>query len=195
MKHLICIALLISTTLTAQEVEKNIASARAAYDAGKLEDARFAMEQVLRELDLAIGKEIMQVLPTKLGAFSAVPSGDVLNATGSGMGLVLGRQFGNESKGARIDIVSNSPLVAGLNTLLALPIAGLGNPDQRQVKVQDYKALLTKESNSETGKINYNLQVPFGNSLMTLHAADATETDILSYANSVPLAKIAAMVQ
>lgn len=196
MKNFIPVMLMIFTTaLQAQEVEKNINSARTAYDAGKLEDARFAMEQALREIDLAIGKEIMAVLPVKIGTFNSVPTGDVINAAGSGMGLVLGRQYGTEAKGARVDIVSNSPLVAGLNTLLALPIAGLGNPDQKQVKVQGYKALLTKSANSETGKTDYALQVPFGNSLMTLHATDATETDILAYANAVPLAKIAAMVQ
>ena len=50
------------TISKAQDFDKNLASARTAYSAGKLEDARFAMDQMLRDLDIAIGKEIMKML-------------------------------------------------------------------------------------------------------------------------------------
>ena len=178
-----------------QEAEKNIAAARQAYEAGKLEDSRFAMEQVLRELDLAIGKEIMAELPPKIGPFAAVSGGDVITAAGSGLGLVLGKKYGTEAKGLHLDIINNSPLIAGINTILSLPIAGLGNPDQKQVKVQGYKALLTRHANAETGKVDFDVQVPIGNTLLTLHAIDANEAEVLSYAQVIPVAKVAQLGQ
>lgn len=193
-KTLLFVALLSCVTVMAQEVEKNIASARSSYDAGKLEDARYAMEQALKEIDMAIGKEMIALLPAKLGTFQAVAGSDAIHTAGSGLGLMLGRQYGVEEKGVKLDIASNSPLVGSLNALLSLPIAGLGNPDQKQVKVQGYKALLTK-STGDNGKTGYDLQVPFGSTVMTMHGNDVTEADILAFANAVPLAKIAALAQ
>ena len=131
--NLLFLLLAVAGIAFGQEAEKNIAAARQAYEAGKLEDSRFAMEQALRELDLAIGKEIMAELPAKIGPFSAVAGGDAINAAGSGMGLVLSKKYGTEAKGLHLDIINNSPLIAGINTILSLPIAGLGNPDQKQV--------------------------------------------------------------
>lgn len=189
------VLLLASGLAFGQDAEKNIAAARQAYDAGKLEDSRFAMEQALRELDAAIGKEIMAELPPKIGPFAAVAGSDLINAAGSGLGLVLSKKYGTETKGLNLDIINNSPLIAGINTILSLPIAGLGNPDQKQVKVQGYKALLTRHSDSQTGKVNFDLQVPVGNTLLTLHATDATEADVLVYAQAVPVSKVAVLGQ
>lgn len=195
MKNIILFISLFSFTVAAsQDVEKNIASARSAYEAGKLEDARSAMEQVLRELDIAIGKEIIALLPAKIGPYSAVAGEEGVHLAGSGLGLMLGRQYGTEAKGVRVDIANNSPLLGGLNSLLALPVFGAGNPDQKQVKVQGYKALLTRTA-EENGKQNYSLQIPFGNNLLTMNAADATEADVLNYAAALPMSKIAAVTQ
>lgn len=191
MKNTLFTLLMLASVLAAgQDVEKNIAVARQAYDAGKLEDSRFAMEQALRELDLAIGKEIIAELPARIGPFAAVAGSDVINAAGSGLGLVLSRKYGTESKGLSLDIINNSPLIAGINTILSLPIAGLGNPDQKQVKVQGYKALLTKQADAQTGKVNYDLQIPVGNTLITLHAAEATEAEVIAHAQVLPVAKV-----
>ena len=193
--NLLFLLLAVAGIAFGQEAEKNIAAARQAYEAGKLEDSRFAMEQALRELDLAIGKEIMAELPAKIGPFSAVAGGDAINAAGSGMGLVLSKKYGTEAKGLHLDIINNSPLIAGINTILSLPIAGLGNPDQKQVKVQGYKALLTKQEDAQTGKVNYDLQIPVGNTLITLHAVDATEAEVIAYAQVLPVAKVTLLGQ
>ena len=48
----------------AQDFDKNLATARTSYSSGDLENARFAMESMLRDLDMAIGKEILKLLPT-----------------------------------------------------------------------------------------------------------------------------------
>ena len=55
------IALFSVSTIGAQNFEKHVADARAAYESGNLENSRFSMEQALRELDVLIGKEIIKL--------------------------------------------------------------------------------------------------------------------------------------
>lgn len=185
-----------SVSAMAQEFEKNLSSAKTAYASGKLEDARFAMEQMLRDLDAAIGKEILKMMPVKLGTMAANSAQDnVTGGAGIAVGLFVQRSYGTGAKTANVEIINNSPLIGGLNALLSLPMMGGGDPNQKQVKVQGYKSMLRKEVDSVTGKTNYELQTPFNNTLLTLKVNDATEAEILGFANSIPLAKIAEFAQ
>ena len=47
----IILALILSASATAQDFNKDLASARTAYGAGNLEDARFAMQQMLTQFN------------------------------------------------------------------------------------------------------------------------------------------------
>ena len=196
---LIIVALVVTQTLShAQEFDKQLAAAKSSYSVGKLEDARFAMEQMLRELDVAIGKEIMKQLPTKLGALNYNANEDnVTGGTAGGLGLMVHRSYGASPKGGNIEVIKNSPLITSLNTILSTPILGgmMTNENQKQIKVQGYKSVLTKNVNSETGKTDYELQIPMNNTLVTLKMDDTSEGDITSAANAIPLAKIAQMAQ
>jgi hypothetical protein len=51
----------------AQEFAKRVSEAKTAYAAGKLDDARFAMQQMLQEIDIISGKEVLKMLPAKMG--------------------------------------------------------------------------------------------------------------------------------
>jgi len=183
--------------VVAQDFQKNLATARSSYQSGDLENSRFAMEQMLRDVDVIIGKEILKLLPPKLGAMASVGADD--NVTGSGAtlgtGLFVHRKYGSETaKNADLQVINNSPLLAGLNAMLALPFV-TGDPGQKQVKIQGYKALLKVEPNSSTGKSTVEVQVPFGNTLLTLRVTDSNETEATGFVNQVPLAKIAAFAQ
>ena len=73
---LILLFLAFGSVTFAQDFDKNVASAKSSYASGNLQDSRFAMEQALRDLDMAIGKEILRVLPVKLGSLAAVEKED-----------------------------------------------------------------------------------------------------------------------
>ena len=51
----------------AQEFAKRMSEAKTAYAGGKLDDARFAMQQMLQEIDIITGKEVLKLLPQKNG--------------------------------------------------------------------------------------------------------------------------------
>jgi hypothetical protein len=187
--------LLMSVNIFSQDFDKNAATAKSAYAAGKLEDSRFAMEQMLRELDVAIGKEILKLLPPKMGTMSLNAKDDNVSGGTGAAGLYVHRSYGATPKMTVLDIINNSPLMAGISAMLSMPMIGMGDPNQKQVKVQGYKAMLRKNENSESGKPEYELQVPFNNTLLTLKVDDSNESEILNFANQIPLAKIAQMAQ
>jgi len=181
---------------SAQDFDKNLATARTSYSSGDLENARFAMESMLRDLDMAIGKEILKMLPTQLGAMKVNEKEDNLTGGSGFAGLFVQRTYGTEPKRGNIEIINNSPLITSIGALINMPLGGMmHNENQKSIKVQGYKSLLTKNVDSETGKTNYELQIPINNTLVTVKADDATEAEITSYANSIPLPKIARIAQ
>jgi hypothetical protein len=154
------------------------------------------MEQMLRELDAAIGKEILKMLPPKMGILNMNVVDDNVTGGGGITGLFVHRTYGTQPKMIQVEIINNSPMLAGLNAILSMPMLGLGgDPNQKQVKVQGYKSILRKNLNTETNKTDYELQVPFNNTLLTLKVDDTNEGEVLNFANLIPLPKIAQMAQ
>lgn len=191
------ITLILSISAMAQDFDKNVATAKASYGSGDLENTRFALEQALHELDIVIGKEILKQLPTKLGSLSYNDKEDnVTGTSGMGAGLYVHRSYGVALKSAKIDVINNSPMINSINAILSIPFIGnSGDGKQKVVKVQGYKSILNKNENEETGKVGYTLQVPMNNTLFTLEMDETNENEIQSLANSIPLGKIAQMAQ
>jgi hypothetical protein len=183
----------------AQNFDQSLASAKSSYSSGNLEDARYNLENALREVDVAIGREVMKVLPTALGALTYNAKDDnVSGQSASFAGLFVHRTYGTaEDKNAKIEIISDSPMLAGINAILSMPmVMNSGDGSQKVIKVQGYKSLLNRQAD-ETGKVTgYDVQTPFGNSMLTLHyTGNITEADIEKLANSIPLEKIIAIAQ
>ncbi len=195
--NLILLILASGFATLAQDFDKNIATARSSYSSGNLQDSRFAMEQALRDLDIAIGKEILKVLPTKMGALAAVEKEDNVTGSGSYVGLYVQRYYGADPKRGSIEIINNSPMINSLNAILSMPVIGgmMRDENQKMVKIQGYKSILNKQVNSDTGKTNYELQIPMNNTLVTVKLDDSNEGEITAAANAVPLAKIVQMAQ
>ncbi|MBX2913678.1 MAG: hypothetical protein KF856_00265 [Cyclobacteriaceae bacterium] len=189
--------MLLCQVVMAQDFDKNISAARSSYTSGNLQDSRFAMEQLLRDLDMAIGKEILKLLPAKVGSLAVNEKDDNVTGSGSYVGLYVNRHYGNDSKRASIEIINNSPLITSLNAILSMPVIGgmMRDENQKIIRVQGYKSILNKNANTETGKTDYELQIPMNNTLLTLKMDDATESEITAAANAIPLAKIVQMAQ
>lgn len=184
-------------SLSAQDFDKNIATARNEYTSGNLQESRFAMEQILRDLDMAIGKEILKLLPTKMAALNYVEKEDNLTGTGAYTGLYVQRHYGADPKRGSIEIINNSALINSINAILSMPVIGgmMRDENQKIVRIQGYKSILNKNLNSDSGKTNYELQIPMNNTLLTVRMDDTTEEEITNVANSIPLSKIVQMAQ
>jgi hypothetical protein len=199
MKNIYTILFLTAVIATANAQENfnsNLATAKSSYSSGKLEDARFAMQQMLTEIDIAIGKELLKMLPTKMDAFNANTKSDNVTANTGLAGAIVHRDYGTEEKKLNLDIMSNSPLVATLNAFLSMPFVGnSGDGTQKTVKVQGYKGMLTKSTDTETNKTDYTLQIPLNSTLLTFTVPDSNEADVLKFAGTIPVSDIAKLVQ
>jgi hypothetical protein len=107
------------------------------------------------------------------------------------------RNYGADPKKGAIEIINNSPLINSLNAILSMPVIGgmVRDENQKMIKIQGYKSLLNKQVNTETGKTNYELQIPMNNTLVTVKMEDSNEGEITAAANTIPLAKIVQMAQ
>src|ERR1700744_764706 len=183
-------------TCVAQDFTKAMATAKASYNAGKLEDAHFALEQAMQEVVLTIGKEVLQLLPTKMDVMETVTKDDNVASNVGFVGATIHRAYTKGTRKADITIISNSPLIAMTNAVLNMPLASMmSNSNNKNVKVQGYKARLEKQPGSTTDKNSYELQIPLGSALFTFKVDDCTDSQILAFADTIPLQKIAKLIQ
>lgn len=186
----------LSTTVLGQDFSKNISTARTAYSAGNLEEARFAMQQMLNDLDMAIGREVLKMLPAKMGSLTSNSANDNVTANTGLTGVVIHRDYGSGDKVFNLDLMGNSPLVASINAILSIPFMGnSGDGTQKVIKIDGYKGMLQKNVDEETKKTEYTLQVPIGSTLLTFTAPHTTEEEVIKLANTIPLSQITKMVQ
>ncbi|MGN6340132.1 MAG: hypothetical protein ACTHML_04170 [Ginsengibacter sp.] len=196
-KYSIFISILFFTlSVNAQDFSKDIADAKSSYAAGKLADAHFSLEQAIQEIDMIVGKEVLKLLPAKMNDQAAVEKDDQVTANVGFVGATVHRSYGDTTS-SQVEIISNSPLIASLNSFLNMPLVGgmMRNSTTKVVKIQGYKSRLEKQGDNQNGKPNYQLQIPFKSALITITANGMDENAVMSFANSIPLDKIAALIQ
>jgi hypothetical protein len=185
----------VSMALFAQgDFKKQMTTAKNSYATGKLEDAHFALQQALQELDIIIGKEVLKLMPQKLDSLASNTKEDRVGANVGFIGATIHRSYGKQGK-VSVEIINNSPMVSAVNAALNSSFGMTRDENTKIVKVQGYKARLEKQGESSDGKFNYNLQIPFNGALMTFTADGLDESQVLSAANSFPLADIAKLIQ
>lgn len=185
-----------SLLVSAQDFSKNLATAKTSYGSGDLENARFAMQQMMNDIDMAIGKEVLKLLPAKMDAMASNAKNDNVTANTGLTGVLIHRDYGTGAKTCNLDIMGNSPLVASLNAILAIPFMGnSGDGTQKIIKVDGYKGILQKTVDSETNKTDYTLQIPLNSTLLTLAVPNSTEAEVTKLASTIPVQQIAKMVQ
>lgn len=191
------ILFLISGTVSAQEFDKNIGAASDAYAKGNLEDTRFNLQNALHDLDIIVGQEILKKLPTSMGDSAYFEADDnVAGMSSSLTGLTIHREYGYDGEGGSIEIMSDSPMLASVNAILAMPMMMSSDPDQKVIKVQGYKSVLHMNRDENKTITGYEVQVPFGKSLLTFDwNGDPGESAITNMMNAIPLADIVKLAQ
>jgi hypothetical protein len=203
MKKLIFLSIIFFSVLfvAAQgDFKKELANARTAYTAGKLDDSRTAMQQMLYELDMIMGKEVLKLLPLKMQDKAAVTRLDNVASASGFIGVIIHREWGAEkqtsgttNKNINVDIISNSPLITSINALLSVPFVGNAGGN-KVIKINGYKALVSK-TEGENGIADYDLQLPLNNALITIKAPGLSQDDVVKLANTIPVQDIAKLLQ
>lgn len=199
MKQYIILLLLCVVALgaNAQDIDKKLDGAKTSYNSKQLEDARFKLQQALAELDIIIGNKILELLPDKMKDLGYNKKGDAVTGTSSGFtGLYVNRSYGMEGtdKEAEVLIISDSPLLTSINAILSMPaVLYAGDPNQKRIKVNGYKALLTSKVD-ENGVSSFEVQIPVSNSLISFNCNGfSNENDVVAMVNTLPISKIVAV--
>jgi len=179
-----------------QDVQANLDSALSSYKTGDLDQTRYALQQALTGINQAIGKEILLVLPASMEGMVSDEKSDNLTGTSIGFaGLFVSRTYTGDKTSGSINIISDSPMLAGINTLLTMPAFMSSDPNQKRIKINNYKALMTK-STSDDGTVSYTIQLPFSNSLLTFDCKGFdNENKVTGMANMIPVDKIVKLTQ
>jgi hypothetical protein len=190
-------AIFFGNLASAQNFDKDMASAKSSFASNKLADAHFALQQALSEVDLVTGKKILRILPGQIGKMNTNPKDDNVFTNAGFVGATVHRTWGQPQQEASLDIISNSPLISGLSAMMNTPlIGGMMNSDKsKTIKVAGYKARLENNGPGTGGGSNYTLQIPITSALITFTVKNTTESEVLNYANTLPLGEIAKMVQ
>ncbi|MEM8901305.1 MAG: hypothetical protein AAGC85_24560 [Bacteroidota bacterium] len=174
--------------------------AKSQYAAGNLDDARFALEQALSELDELVATKILEITPTQIGDLEANADNDQYSGTSIGLtGLYVFRSYGNPSdpeQSMEMSIMTNSPLLASVTNFLSNSILGgiaSSAMGQKRIKVDGYKAMLQKDENAE--KERYTISIPFSESLITLEFTGMDENTVLTNSNQIPVSQIVKIAQ
>jgi len=176
------------------QFEARLSEAKTAYYSGNLEDTRFALQQTLAEIDLAIGKEILKMLPDNISGLPYDEGNDEITGSSNSVGVFVNRMYEGEPKSINVNIMDNSPMLAGLTAILSMPlIGGMATDDsQKVIKIAGYKSVLQRDEDEEGQTTGYNIMVPINDTLINVECEGiTTEQAALQVANQIPIANIA----
>jgi len=189
--------LLNGSMIKAQEVEKYISQASSAYSSEQLELTRSAIQDALRELDIKVGNEVIASLPGEINNMSCKTGNDNVSGTSNGLiGLMVTREWSMDTLRLNFSIIGNSPMLAGINAMLSMPMMMGASNNQKKVTVEGYKGLLEKRVDDNNQTYGFNLQVPVNNSLFQLeYSGPGSENDFMGLVGQIPVKKIIDLVQ
>lgn len=192
--------LMIGLGLQAQDVNEKLDEARDAYKSGNLENARFALQEALQGVNQAIGKDILEMLPETLEGMQVAEGSDNVTGVSTGFaGLFVSRSYAGENTSASIEIMSDSPLVAAVNTFLSLPAILISDPNQKRVKVDGYRGMQTRnesENNESENDVSYDIQIPIGSTLFSFNVQGIDdEKKITGMLNRMQIGQIAKIAE
>ncbi len=178
------------------DVTTNLDNAGSNYSSGDLENTRFELQAALNGVNRAIGEAILDIMPETPGGMEIVPESDnVMGTNNAFAGLTVNRDYKSETRDASFSILSDSPILASVSSLLNMSVFLAADENQKRIKLDGYKALMTREENSD-GEVSYSFQLPFGNSLMMFDCSGVSDEDeFMSIAESIPVKEIIDIVQ
>jgi hypothetical protein len=93
-----------------------------------------------------------------------------------------------------VEIITDSPLIAGINAILALPLIA-SDPNQKRIRVSSYRAMLTR-SDDGAGNVSWDVQVPMGSTLLTFKSNGPTdEKTVTDMVNSIKVDEILRLIR
>jgi hypothetical protein len=178
-------ALLLSTNLVADDITDTMEEAMSAYKKGDYVQAKEDLTYVMELLKQKKGDTIKGFLPEALDGWKAEEAKS--ETAGSGMlggGATTSRVYTKDKSKVIIEVVTDSPLLQGLGSLLGNPMFNSGGKLKR---INREKATIKYNEKNQSGDVTLMLDKRF---LITVKGSKVTEDELVEYAKAIDFKKI-----
>lgn len=177
------------------DVNAYLSAAQSKYASKDLEASRFELQRALTEVDIMIGKKILEMLPTELGDMKAIDTNDEYVASTAGFaGVYVQRIYESEDqkKRAEVSLIDDSPMIGMVSAFLSSPLL-MAVPGKQTIKIDGYRGMFEKTEDTEYQ--TFNISIPSNQSLLSINFTDVDESDANKFANMVPVANIFTLIK
>lgn len=177
--------LLTTTNLSADDITDTMQDALSAYKKGDYVQAKEDLTYVMELLKQKKGETIQGFLPEALDGWKAEEAKS--ENAGSGMlggGSTTSRTYTKGESKILIEVITDSPLLQGLGSLLGNPMFNSGGKLKR---INREKATIKYNTKNESGDVTIMLDKRF---LITVKGSKVTEDELIDYAKAIDLKKI-----
>lgn len=191
----ICIVFAGLLTAEAQtELKTKLDEADKAYNSGNYEEARFALQQSLVELDKVVGEAIIKLLPNEVSGVPAEADSDQMHGGAAGIsGVYVSRYYAKAEQTVNLEIITNSPFLAMVNAAITNPLlASMSGGNQKIVKIGGYKSLVEKSEGSDVE--SYDIKIPINDSMIILECRGFSQNESIAIGNSLNIKEIASLI-
>ena len=177
--------LLLSTTISADDITDTMEDAMTAYKKGDYVQAKEDLTYVMELLKQKKGETIQGFLPDALDGWTAEKAKS--ENAGSGMlggGSTTSRTYTKDKSKIVISVVTDSPLLQGLGSLLGNPMFNSGGKLKR---INREKATIKYNDKQQSGDVTLMLDKRF---LVTVKGSKVTEDELVEYTKAIDFKKI-----
>ncbi len=185
------------TNTTPPDVNQQIADAEKSQSAGDYSNARYSVQQALMGIELQIGRQVLQSLPTTVSGLTKDTTQNKVMSTQWGWNnLTIQSVYKKADQQLTVTIGNNGAYSALANLYFSNAVytqtTSNGNDQNvKQTRVKGYKAVITYDQDK-----GYSLLVPLGqSSLIVWECVNfATEQDVMNAANAFDIDGIKKMM-
>ena len=177
--------LLLCTTISADDITDTMDDAMASYKKGDYVQAKEDLTYAMELLKQKKGETIQGFLPEPLDGWTAEKAKS--ENAGSGMlggGSTTSRTYTKDKSKIVVSVITDSPLLQGLGSLLGNPMFNSGGKLKR---INREKATIKYNDKQQSGDVTLMLDKRF---LITVKGSKVTEDELVEYAKAIDFKKI-----
>ncbi len=170
------------------DVDQSIDDASAMFASRDYKSSKISLREAIWGIELEMGQNVLESLPDMVQGLAAIAEDDQVTSSGVGFaGMLIERTYAGPEDMEFVVSVGNDAAILGIAHMMTagdMFRQSNENPDQKQIRFQDHRAIIEYDEYS-----GYSLTAPFGQtSLLVLQGVNfQTEEAFMAAANLIDL--------
>ncbi|MFO7977251.1 MAG: hypothetical protein R6U64_01215 [Bacteroidales bacterium] len=170
------------------DVDLSIDEAAAMFASHDYKSSKISLREAIWGIELEMGQNVLKSLPEKVQGLAAMSDNDQVTSSGMGFaGMLIERTYAGDDDMEFVVSVGNDAAILGIAHMMTagdMFRQSTENPDQKQIRYQEHRAVIEYDEYS-----GYSLTAPFGQtSLLVLKGVNfETEESFMAAANQIDL--------